>query len=99
MDENMIIDGNILRGYREPKIMMVVIPEGVAAISDNAFSDYPQLEQVVGFGLLDKNVIDVLRKINEFGLLNNVTVEIIKLILYLLIRLLYIMLKVGHFTQ
>lgn len=46
MDENMNIEGNILRDYRELKIMMVEIPEGVAAISDNAFSDFPNLQSV-----------------------------------------------------
>ena len=46
MDENLIIEENILKGYRESEIITVTIPEGIVAISDNAFSDFPNLHSV-----------------------------------------------------
>ena len=46
MDDNLIIEDGILRGYKENLIQTVTIPEGIAAISDNAFSDFPNLYRV-----------------------------------------------------
>ena len=46
MDDNLIIEDGILRGYKERLIQTVTIPEGIAAISDNAFSDFTNLYRV-----------------------------------------------------
>ena len=46
MDDNLIIEDNILKGYKETGIITVEIPEGIVAISDNAFSDFPYLSNV-----------------------------------------------------
>ena len=43
MDDNLIIEDNVLKGYRQSKIITVTIPEGIVAICDNAFSDFPNL--------------------------------------------------------
>ena len=46
MDDNLIIEDQILKGYKETGIITVEIPEGIVAISDNAFSDFPYLSNV-----------------------------------------------------
>ena len=46
MDDNLIIEDNVLKGCRQSKIITATIPEGIAAISDNAFSDFPNLYRV-----------------------------------------------------
>ena len=46
MDDNLIIEDGILRGYKEKLIQTITVPEGIAAISDNAFSDFPNLYRV-----------------------------------------------------
>ena len=46
MDENLIVENNILRGYKEKGIITINIPEGVAAIGDNAFSDFHNLQTI-----------------------------------------------------
>ena len=40
MDENLIIENRILKGYKEKLIQTVNIPEGVSAIAENAFADF-----------------------------------------------------------
>ena len=46
MDDNLIIEDNVLKGYRQSKIITVTIPEGIVAICDNAFSDFPNLMNI-----------------------------------------------------
>ena len=46
MDDNLIIEDGILRGYKEKLVQTITVPEGIAAISDNAFSDFPNLYTV-----------------------------------------------------
>ena len=43
MDDNLIIEDNVLKGCRQSKIITATIPEGIVAICDNAFSDFPNL--------------------------------------------------------
>ena len=43
MDNNLIIQDRIVKGYKEKGIITVEIPEGIVAISDNAFSNFPNL--------------------------------------------------------
>ena len=46
MDENLIIENRILKGYKEKLIQTVNIPEGVSAIAENAFADFPNLYSI-----------------------------------------------------
>jgi hypothetical protein len=46
MDDNLIIEDNVLKGCRQSKIITVTIPEGIVAICDNAFSDFPNLMNI-----------------------------------------------------
>ena len=46
MDDNLIIEDNVLKGCRQSKIITATIPEGIVAICDNAFSDFPNLMNI-----------------------------------------------------
>lgn len=43
----LIIEDNVVVGCNEPDILQIEIPEGIAAISDNAFSDFNKLTSVI----------------------------------------------------
>ena len=46
MDDNLIIEDNVLKGCRQSKAITITIPEGIVAISDSAFSDFPNLMNI-----------------------------------------------------
>lgn len=46
MDEQMIIENGIFKGYKKKNIVQIELPEGIVAISDNAFSDFQNLYSI-----------------------------------------------------
>lgn len=77
MDENLIVENNILKGYKEKGIMTINVPEGVAAISDNAFSDFRNLQTIIfpqSLVKIGNNAFQNCRKLTEIDLTNVTTI-------------------------
>lgn len=77
MDENLIVENNILKGYKEKGIMTINVPEGIAAISDNAFSCFCNLQTITLPQTLVKignNAFQNCLKLTEIDLTNVTTI-------------------------
>jgi hypothetical protein len=77
MDENLIIENHILKGYKESGIVTVDVPEGVVAISNNAFSDFPYLTNITlpkSLAIIGNGVFQNCPKLTEIDLTNIMTI-------------------------